>query len=237
MAGDRPVAFRTLDLGADKLLPGEQPPREDNPAMGWRSLRLGLDRPAILRRQVRALLMAGRGRPLSVMFPMVATVAEFAAARELLLFEAGRIRPAPEPLLIGAMLEVPALLFQLREFLALTDFVSVGTNDLAQFLFAADRGAPDLAGRYDFLSPPMLNLLEQVRRNADAAGVPLSLCGEAAGRPVEALALAALGYRYSVDVGGRTAGGPCRAVAGRSVTLPTCPGSHAAGRRFRGELA
>ncbi len=194
-AGDRPVIFRTLDLGADKLLPGEEPAHEDNPAMGWRSLRLGLDRPAILRRQARALLTAARGRPLSIMFPMVATVAEFVAARGLLLMEAERICPAPAPLRIGAMLEVPALLFQLRDFLNLTDFVSVGSNDLAQFLFAADRGASELAGRYDFLSSPMLTLLEQVQREADAASVPLSLCGEAAGRPAEALALAAIGFR------------------------------------------
>ena len=138
-AAGRPVLFRTLDLGADKLLPGDAP-QEENPAMGWRSLRIGLDRPALLRRQLRALLLAAGGRPLSVMFPMVATVAEFRAARALLLAEARRVRPAPERLSIGTMLEVPALMWQLDELLREVDFVSVGSNDLLQFLFAADRG-------------------------------------------------------------------------------------------------
>jgi phosphotransferase system, enzyme I, PtsP len=196
-AGDRPVVFRTLDLGGDKLLPGAELPEEANPAMGWRSLRVGLDRPAILRRQLRALLLASRGRALSVMFPMVATVAEFRAARSLLLAEAERVRPAPARLLIGSMLEVPALMWQLDTLLEEVDFVSIGSNDLTQFLFAADRGSAVLAGRYDILSPPMLDLLEQLLRAAAAArggvGVPVSLCGEAAGRPIEAMTLAGLG--------------------------------------------
>ncbi len=153
-AAGRPVVFRTLDLGADKLLPGDAP-EEENPAMGWRSLRIGLDRPALLRRQLRALLLAAAGRPLTVMFPMVATVAEFRAARALLLAEARRVRPAPEHLSIGTMLEVPALMWQLDELLREVDFVSVGSNDLLQFLFAADRGAPALYSRYDLLSQPV----------------------------------------------------------------------------------
>jgi phosphotransferase system enzyme I (PtsP) len=191
-AGDRPVLFRTLDLGADKLLPGTIS-EEENPAMGWRSLRVGLDRPALLRRQLRALLLAAGGRPLSVMFPMVATVAEFRAARALLLAEAKRVRPSPGVLRIGTMLEVPALMWQLPELLKETDFVSIGSNDLLQFLFAADRGTPSLYDRYDFLSPPVLDILEQLVVAAAAANVPLSLCGEAASRPLEALVLAALG--------------------------------------------
>jgi phosphotransferase system enzyme I (PtsP) len=189
----RPVMFRTLDLGGDKLLPGSPPPEEENPAMGWRSLRIGLDRPALLRRQLRALLLAAGGRPLSVMFPMVATVAEFRAASALLRAEAAKVRPGPEKLEIGTMLEVPALLWQLPELLRETDFVSVGTNDLMQFLFAADRGSPALAGRYDLLSPPVLDLLEHLQRLAAAAGVPVSVCGETASRPLEAMTLAALG--------------------------------------------
>ena len=191
-ASGRPVLFRTLDLGSDKLLPGTAP-EEDNPAMGWRSLRIGLDRPALLRKQVRALLLAAGGRALSVMFPMVATVAEFRAARNLLLAEAKRVRPAPESLLVGSMLEIPSLLWQLPDLLGEVDFLSVGTNDLMQFLFAADRGTPSLAGRYDALSPTMLDVLEQIRVQADAAGVPVSVCGEIAARPLEALTLAALG--------------------------------------------
>jgi phosphotransferase system enzyme I (PtsP) len=194
LAGDKPVLFRTLDLGGDKLLPGMEVV-EENPAMGWRSIRVGLDRPSLLRRQLRAMLLAAGGRPLSVMFPMIATVAEYRAARALLEAEARRVRPAPESLAIGTMLEVPALLFDLPALLEVSDFVSIGSNDLLQFIFAADRSAPALAGRYDFLSPPMLDLLEQVVQAADRAGKPVSLCGEAAARPLEALTLAGLGMR------------------------------------------
>ena len=186
-----PVRFRTLDLGGDKLLPDAAPSAEENPAMGWRSLRVGLDRPALLRRQLRALLLAAQGRTLSVMFPMVATVAEFRAARGLLFAEAARIRPAPERLLVGSMLEIPALLWQLPALMAEADFVSIGSNDLMQFLFAADRGTPGLAGRYDLLSPPVLDLLETIVK---ASGkTEISVCGEHASRPVEAIVLAALG--------------------------------------------
>ena len=191
-AGDKPVLFRTLDLGADKLLPGTIS-EEENPAMGWRSLRVGLDRPALLRRQLRALLLAAGGRDLSVMFPMVATVAEFRAAKALMMAEASRVRPAPGRLRIGTMLEIPALMWQLPELLKAVDFISVGSNDLLQFLFAADRGTPSLYDRYDFLSPPVLDILEQLIVAANAASIPMSLCGEAASKPLEALVLAALG--------------------------------------------
>jgi len=191
-ARDRPVLFRTLDLGADKMLPGTVV-EEENPAMGWRSLRVGLDRPALLRRQLRALLLAAGGRPLSVMFPMVATVAEFLVAKTLLLAEARRVRPTPERLSIGTMLEIPALLWQLPELLKEADFISVGSNDLMQFLFAADRGTPSLYDRYDLLSQPVLDLLDQLVTAARPTGVSLSVCGEAASRPVEAMTLAALG--------------------------------------------
>ena len=191
-AGDRPVLFRTLDLGADKMLPGTVV-EEENPAMGWRSLRVGLDRPALLRRQLRALLLAAGGRPLSVMFPMVATVGEFRVAKTLLLAEAKRVRPSPERLTIGTMLEIPALMWQLPELLKEADFISVGSNDLMQFMFAADRGTPSLYERYDLLSQPVLDLLAQLVAAARAVGVPVSLCGEAASRPIEAMTLAALG--------------------------------------------
>ena len=191
-AGDRPVLFRTLDLGADKMLPGTVV-EEENPAMGWRSLRVGLDRPALLRRQLRALLLAAGGRPLSVMFPMVATVGEFRVAKTLLLAEAKRVRPSPERLTIGTMLEIPALMWQLPELLKEADFISVGSNDLMQFMFAADRGTPSLYERYDLLSQPVLDLLTQLVAAARAVGVPVSLCGEAASRPIEAMTLVALG--------------------------------------------
>jgi phosphotransferase system, enzyme I, PtsP len=193
-AGDRPVLFRTLDLGADKLLPGTVT-EEENPAMGWRSLRIGLDRPALMRRQLRALLLAANGRNLSVMFPMVATAAEFRQAKGLLLAEAKRVRPEPQRLSIGTMLEVPALMWQLPDLLREADFISVGSNDLVQFMFAADRGTPSLYDRYDVLSQPMFDLLEQLLRAASEAGVPVSLCGEAASRPLEALAFVGLGLK------------------------------------------
>ncbi len=192
-AGDRPVLFRTLDLGGDKLLPDAPPAEEENPAMGWRSLRVALDRPALLRRQLRALLLAAGGRALRIMFPMVATVAEFRAARGLLYAEAARVRPAPSQIEVGTMLEVPALLWQLPTLLRECQFLSIGSNDLMQFLFAADRGTPALAGRYDLISPPVLDVLDHVRQQTQAAGVSLSVCGEAASRPLEALVLAALG--------------------------------------------
>ena len=192
-AGDLPVRFRTLDLGGDKLLPDAPPQTEENPAMGWRSLRIGLDRPALLRRQLRALLLAANGRPLSVMFPMVATVAEFRAARRILLAEAEKVRPRPERLMVGTMIEVPSLLFQLPALMQDADFVSIGSNDLMQFLFAADRGTPALANRYDLLSGPALDALAAIQAAAATAGVELSVCGEHAARPLEALALAALG--------------------------------------------
>jgi len=192
-AGERPVRFRTLDLGGDKLLPGAAPQTEENPAMGWRSLRIGLDRPMMLRRQLRALLLAAGGRRLSVMFPMVSTVSEFRAAKGLLYTEAARVRPAPSRIEVGSMIEVPALLWQLPELMKDCDFVSIGSNDLMQFLFAADRGTPALANRYDVLSQPVLDALEAIAAAAAERGVELSICGEHASRPLEAMVFAALG--------------------------------------------
>ena len=192
-AGDRPVRFRTLDLGGDKMLKGAPPQVEENPAMGWRSLRIGLDRPAMLRRQLRALLLAAGGRKLSIMFPMVATVAEFRAAKSLLFTEAARVRPSPIELNVGSMIEVPALLFQLPALMAEADFVSIGSNDLLQFLFAADRGTPALANRYDLLSAPVLDALERVVEAARKENVDVSVCGEHASRPLDAMVLAAIG--------------------------------------------
>jgi phosphotransferase system enzyme I (PtsP) len=111
----------------------------------------------------------------------------------LLYAEAARVRPAPSRLNVGTMLEVPALLWQLPALLKDCQFLSIGSNDLMQFLFAADRGSPALAGRYDLLSPPVLTILDEVQRRAAEAGVSLSVCGEAASRPLEALTFAGLG--------------------------------------------
>ena len=172
---------------------------EDNPAMGWRAIRIALDRPAILRQQLRAMIRAASGRDLHVMFPMVAEVAEFDAAKDIVTRELERARSdrrrSPRSIKIGVMLEVPALLFQLPAVLERVDFLSVGSNDLLQFLFAADRGNPRVADRYDVLSPPVLSLLGDVAAKCDAAGVPLTLCGEMGGRPLEAMALIGLGIR------------------------------------------
>ena len=199
LADGRPVVFRTLDVGGDKVLPYIDNFGDDNPAMGWRAIRIGLDRPAMLRRQLRALLMAANGRPLSVMFPMISEVGELKGARRLLELELERARArgqaTPERLRVGVMFEVPALAWQLDSLLPHVDFVSVGTNDLMQFLFAADRGNSRLAGRYDTLSPALLRLLHFVVEKARPAGVDLAVCGEMAGRPVEALALLAVGVR------------------------------------------
>jgi phosphotransferase system enzyme I (PtsP) len=197
-AGTLPVTFRTLDLGGDKVLPYLEAEREDNPALGWRAVRMGLDRPALLRMQLRALIAAAAGRPLQVMFPLVASVDEFRAARSLVEKEVAwaerRGRPAPARLEVGAMIEAPSLLWHLDALLPLTDFVSVGTNDLMQYLFAADRGNPRVSDRYDPLSPPALRALKSIRDACVETGTPVSVCGEMAGRPLEAFALVALGF-------------------------------------------
>ena len=199
IADGRPVTFRTLDVGGDKLLPYVGTFGDDNPAMGWRAIRIGLDRPAMLRRQLRALIQAANGRPLSIMFPMIAEVSELLRARALLDLELERAKrrgqAVPERLRVGVMFEVPALAWQLDSLLPHIDFVSVGTNDLLQFLFAADRGNSRVAGRYDSLSPALLRMLHFVVEKARPAGVDLAVCGEMAGRPVEALALLAIGVR------------------------------------------
>jgi phosphotransferase system enzyme I (PtsP) len=213
-AEGRPVTFRTLDVGSDKKLSYFQHDDDENPAMGWRSLRIGLDRPALLRQQVRAMIAGAAGRPLRIMFPMVAEVAELRAARELVSVELGRARAkgtaAPARLELGAMLEVPALAWQLDQLLPLVDFLSIGSNDLMQFLFASDRGSPRLSERYDTLSPAALRLLSHVAASAERAGVPVALCGEMAGRPLEAMALVGVGVR-SLSMPA-TAVGPVKAM-------------------------
>jgi len=197
--GDRPIVFRTLDIGGDKVLPYLNHTAEDNPAMGWRAIRIGLDRPAMLRQQLRALLRAASERDLWVKFPMIAEVAELERARALLDRERHRMvaegYAPPRSINVGVMLEVPSLLWQLPTLLERIDFLSIGTNDLAQFLFACDRGNPRLADRYDLLSAPMIALFRDVIAKCAAASVPLSICGEMAGNPVEAMMLVGLGFR------------------------------------------
>jgi phosphotransferase system enzyme I (PtsP) len=198
-AGKKPVTFRTLDIGGDKVLPYMRNIEEENPALGWRAIRLGLDRPALLRSQVRALLRAASGRELRLMFPMIAMVEEFDKAKALVEFELTHLRRhghmLPERVHIGAMLEVPSLLFQLDELFKRVDFLSVGSNDLMQFLYAADRGNVRVAERFDPLSKPVLRALKEIADKAREYDKPLSLCGELASRPIGALALTILGYR------------------------------------------
>jgi phosphotransferase system enzyme I (PtsP) len=198
-ADSKPVTFRTLDIGGDKVLPYMRALEEENPALGWRAIRVGLDRPALLRIQLRALLHAAAGRELRLMFPMVSAVEEFDEARKLVERELTHLRRhghrLPDQVQVGAMVEVPALLFALDEVLQRADFLSVGSNDLVQFLFAADRGNARVAGRFDALSPPVLRALKTVAEAGRAHDKPITLCGELASRPLEAMALVALGYR------------------------------------------
>ncbi|HIJ38232.1 MAG TPA: phosphoenolpyruvate--protein phosphotransferase, partial [Rhodospirillaceae bacterium] len=221
LADGKPVVFRTLDVGSDKLLPYWESSQEDNPAMGWRSIRITLDRPALLRSQLRALIRAGVDRELHIMFPMISEVHEFDRAKAILEMELKRLQDregkGPERLRIGTMLEVPALAWQLPALLKRVDFVSIGSNDLTQFLFAIDRGNPRISERYDVLSPAMLNFLRRVAYDCRKAGIPLSVCGEMAGRPLEAMALLGVGVR-SLSMSAPSIG-PVKAMV-RSVFLP-----------------
>lgn len=198
-AENKPVVFRTLDLGGDKILPYGRWEREENPALGWRAIRIALDRPALLRYQVRALLTASAGGTLRLLLPMVSDVSEFNAARALIDRELERARqmslPLPRQTLVGAMLEVPALMFMLPQILRSADFVSIGSNDLLQFVFAVDRTNPRVAKRYDALNPAALTLIRQIVKSAENASGELSLCGEMAGKSLEAMALIGLGLR------------------------------------------
>lgn len=198
-AGERPIIFRTLDLGGDKILPYLEVEREENPALGWRAIRMGLDRPALLRLQLRALITAAKGRVLRVMFPMVASIEEFRDAREMIDIECAwalrRGRPVPAQVKVGVMIECPSILWHLDALLPLVDFASVGTNDLMQYLFAADRTNPKMNERYDPLSPPMLRALQQIVKAAEETGTTISVCGEIAAKPLEAFVLIALGFK------------------------------------------
>ena len=198
-ANKRPVTFRTLDIGGDKVLPYMRSVEEENPALGWRAIRLGLDRPGLLRSQVRAMLRAAGGRELRLMFPMIAAIEEFDKAKALVEIELTHLRrhghTLPERVHIGTMLEVPSLLFQLDELLERVDFLSVGSNDLMQFLYAADRGNVHVAHRFDPLSAPVLRALKEIADKGRKHGKPVAVCGELASQPIGALALAILGYR------------------------------------------
>jgi phosphotransferase system enzyme I (PtsP) len=202
LAGEKPVIFRTVDIGGDKSLPylrSEISREDENPAMGWRALRLALEREGLLKVQARSLLEAAAGRTLNVMFPMVSEPWEFDAAKAVfdrqIAFMRERKRPLPEAIRFGVMLEVPSLAEMLDLLIPKVSFISVGTNDLTQFLFAADRGNPALAERYDWLSPAILRFLSRVVLATAGHPVQLGVCGEMGGRRLEALALIGLGIR------------------------------------------
>jgi phosphotransferase system, enzyme I, PtsP len=208
-AGKKPVIFRTLDVGGDKALPylKDIGPAEENPALGWRAIRLALDHAGLMKAQARALLEAAAGRQLNVMFPMVSEPWEFDEAKALfeaqLAFLAGRKKQLPSRIRYGAMLEVPALAETLDILLPNLDFLSIGTNDLTQFLFAADRADPRLAERYDWLSPAILRFIRRVAKECAAHNVDLAVCGEMGGRPLEAMALIGIGLnRLSITPAG-----------------------------------
>ncbi len=198
-AQGRRVAFRTLDIGSDKVLPYMKPQDEPNPAMGWRAIRVGLDKPGVLRMQLQALIRAAQGRKLTVMFPFIAQPDEFTTARAHLMRELEREASlghvVPARVEVGAMLETPSLAFAPDGFFERVDFISIGGNDLKQFFFAADRENELVRRRYDTLNSGFLQFLDHIVQRCAKAGTPLSFCGEDAGRPVEALCLAAMGLR------------------------------------------
>ena len=198
-AGGKKVVFRTLDIGSDKVLSYMKPTDEPNPALGWRAIRVGLDKPGVMRMQLQALVRAANGRPLTVMFPFVAQYDEYRAARAEMdkALERERIlgHPLPETLEVGAMLETPSLAFAPRRFFEEVQFVSIGGNDLKQFFFAADRENERVRRRYDTLNVSFLTFLQNIVDRCAETGTPLSFCGEDAGRPVEAMCLSAMGLR------------------------------------------
>jgi phosphotransferase system enzyme I (PtsP) len=198
-AQGKPVVFRSLDIGGDKVLPYLRQPKEENPALGWRAIRMSLDKPSLFRLQIRALLKAVAGRELRIMIPMVSAAYELGAIRALIEREKAFLTKhgyqLPSNILVGAMFEVPALLFDLDAFLTRVDFVSIGSNDLMQFLFAADRTNARVASRFDVLTPAPLRALRTLIKAAKKYKVPLTLCGEMAGSPLEAMTLIALGLR------------------------------------------
>ncbi len=213
-AAGKPVTFRTLDIGGDKVVPYFRAAEEENPALGWRAIRLSLDRPGLLRTQLRAMLRASAGQELRIMLPMVTEVSELRIVRELLQKEIQRQskigEQLPRKLQFGAMLEVPALLWQLDELMDEVDFVSVGSNDLFQFSMAVDRGNARVADRFDVLGRPFLRILRDIVRAGDRNETSVTLCGEMASKPLSAMALLGIGYR-SVSMS-PTAVGPVKAM-------------------------
>ena len=198
-AHGKPVTFRTLDIGSDKVASYMNPMDEPNPAMGWRAIRLGLDKPGVMKMQLQALIRGAAGRPLRVMFPFIAQFNEFRDAHALFFkvldgeHKLGHV--VPKDVEIGAMLETPSLAFAPDQFFEMCDFISIGGNDLKQFFYAADRENERVRKRYDTLNVSFLTFIEQIAARCDAFDTPVSFCGEDAGKPIEALCFAAMGLR------------------------------------------
>jgi len=213
-ANGRPVTFRTLDIGGDKVVSYLRGHEEENPALGWRAIRLSLDRPALLRTQLRALLKAAAGIELKIMLPMVTEVSEIRQVRELMQKEIQHMakfgHELPRKLQFGAMLEVPSLMWQLDELMEEVDFISVGSNDLFQFTMAVDRGNSRVADRFDVLGRPFLKILRDIVRAGERNKTPVTLCGEMASKPLSAMALMAIGFT-SVSMSA-TSIGPIKAM-------------------------
>jgi phosphoenolpyruvate-protein phosphotransferase len=192
--GPRPVVIRLLDVGGDKALPYLSLAREENPFLGVRAIRIAERQPELLVTQLRAILRAGlaAGATPHVMAPMVADVADVAAVRRL-LDEAEAGVPGAPPVALGVMIEIPAAVLVADELSRAVDFFSIGTNDLTQYLLAADRTNPALAERQDPMHPAVLRAIRTVVDAGRAAGIPVAVCGEMAGDPIGAVALAGLG--------------------------------------------
>jgi phosphotransferase system enzyme I (PtsP) len=208
-AKNYPVTFRTLDIGGDKVVPYMWRIQDENPVLGWRAIRVALDKPAILRQQIRALIRATAGKDLRILFPMISEITEYHHARHHVEQEWARAQqtqiPLPSSLSYGVMLEVPSIVDQLDTLLREVDFISVGTNDLFQFYYACDRTNPSVSNRYDVLSTSFLRYLHKIGQRCKDAKIPVTICGEMAGKPLEALALLALGFR-SFSISGPSAG-------------------------------
>jgi phosphoenolpyruvate-protein phosphotransferase len=197
---ERRLTIRTLDLGGDKTVPYLGDHRESNPFMGWRSIRLSFDHPELFRKQVRAILRAGaEPGKVRILFPMITNVEELRRANRAVWRVREELKDQGVPygadVELGFMLEVPAAALCLEQLVRHTDFVTVGTNDLIQYLMAADRDNPKVAHLCDPLSPAVLGLLKQSAEICRAAKKPVSVCGEMAGRPRCVLALMAFGFR------------------------------------------
>ncbi len=203
---DKPVTLRTLDIGADKQLP-YMPISEENPSLGWRGIRLTLDQPEIFLVQLRAMLRANvASGNLSILLPMITSMDEIDEAKRL-IDRAGREveemlgYAIPKPR-IGVMIEVPSILFMIPHLASRVDFVSVGTNDLTQYLLAVDRNNTRVASLYDSLHPALLQALRAIAEQSQRAGIELCLCGEMAGDPMCVVLLIGLGY-YHLSMNGR----------------------------------